>query len=121
VTGSHSRLRRPALWMAPDEPDQVLRLMQFRKEHPDVVIGTDEFGTWQARIPEPDGETVVNRYRLCELLDRLDELTGQHDGQPGRRSRLARRRASGSLPLRPCCRVSVPGACGEKGRLPLGG
>ena len=55
MTGSHSRLRRPALWMAPDEPDQVLRLMQFRKEHPDMVIGTDEFGTWQARIPNQTG------------------------------------------------------------------
>ena len=82
MTGSHSRLRRPALWMAPDEPDQVLRLMRFRKEHPDVVIGTDESGTWQARIPEPNGETVINRHLLRELLDKLDELTG---GQPGGR------------------------------------
>jgi hypothetical protein len=27
------------------------------------------------------GETVVNRYRLCELLDKLDELTGGHPGR----------------------------------------
>jgi transcriptional regulator with XRE-family HTH domain len=42
------------------------------------------FGTWQARIPEPDGETVITRYTLRELLDKLDELTTGHDGRPGR-------------------------------------
>lgn len=81
MSGRQSRQRRPALWMAPDEPDQVLRLMQFRREHPDVVIGTDEFGTWQGRIPEPNGEMVTNRHLLRELLDRLDELTGPKAGQ----------------------------------------
>jgi hypothetical protein len=28
----------------------------------------------QARIPELDGETVITRYTLRELLDKLDEL-----------------------------------------------
>ena len=42
------------------------------------------FGTWQARIPEPDGETVITRYTLRELLDKLDELTTGHDRRPGR-------------------------------------
>ena len=37
----------------------------------------------QARIPEPDGETVITRYTLGELLDRLDELTTGPNGQPG--------------------------------------
>jgi len=63
----------------PDEPDQVLRLRDFRAARPDVIIGPGGFGTWQARIPEPDGETVTTRYTLRELLDRLDELTGQQD------------------------------------------
>jgi hypothetical protein len=40
------------------------------------------FGTWQALIPEENGETVVSRHRLCELLDRLDVLTGQDHDQP---------------------------------------
>ena len=47
-----------------------------------MIIGTGEFGTWEGRIPEPAGETVTTRYTLRELLDRLDELTGQRPGQP---------------------------------------
>ena len=81
MSGSHARAGRPALRLAQSEPDQVPRLLAFRAAHPDVIIGAGEFGTWQARIPEPNGETVVNRYRLCELLDRLDELTGGHPGR----------------------------------------
>jgi hypothetical protein len=43
-----------------------------------VIIGTDEFGNWQARIPEPNGETfVVARHRLRELLDKLSALTSK--------------------------------------------
>ena len=72
-----------ALGIAPDEPDQVLRLGRFREEHPGVIIGDGGFGTWQARIPESDGETVITRYTLRELLDRLGELTEGHGGQPG--------------------------------------
>jgi hypothetical protein len=73
---------RPALSIVPDEPDQVIRLARFRLEHPDVIAGPGEFGTWQALIPEPDGETVITRHTLRELLDKLDKLTGQHDGEP---------------------------------------
>ncbi len=75
-------MSRPALRLAAAEPDQVPRLLAFRAEHPAVIIGPGEFGTWQALIPEDNGETVVSRHRLCELLDKLDELTGQHPGQP---------------------------------------
>jgi hypothetical protein len=64
--------------LVPDEYDQVLRLQAFRTAHPEVVIGDGGFGTIQARIPEPDGETVITRYRLAELLDKLDELTDEH-------------------------------------------
>jgi hypothetical protein len=78
-----AELRRLVLGLAPDEPDQVHRLARFRREHPGVIIGSGEFGTWQARIPEPDGETVTTRYTLRELLDRLDELTAEQDVQPG--------------------------------------
>ena len=77
MSGGHAWLARPALGLVPDEPDQVPRLLAFRKAHPDVIIGDGGFGTWQARIPAPNGETVVTRYRLVELLDRLDEVTGQ--------------------------------------------
>ena len=62
---------------------RTLRLGRFREEHPDVIIGDGGFGTWQARIPKSDGETVITRYTLRELLDRLGELTEGHGGQPG--------------------------------------
>jgi hypothetical protein len=77
---------RPALRQVADEPCQVMRLQAFRTAHPDVIIGTAEFGTWQALILEPNGETVITRHTLRALLDKLDMLTGQRrepDGDPG--------------------------------------
>jgi hypothetical protein len=83
MSAFRARLMASALGIAPDEPDQVLRLGRFREEHPDVIIGDGGFGTWQARIPESDGETVIAWYTLRELLDGLGELTEGHGGQPG--------------------------------------
>jgi hypothetical protein len=73
---------RPALRGVADEPDQVPRLREFRAAHPDVVIGTDGFGNWQGRIPEPNGETVITRYTLKPLLDKLEELTSEGHAEP---------------------------------------
>jgi hypothetical protein len=39
-----------------------------------VIVGDGGFGTIQALIPGPDGGTVITRYVLRELLDKLDEL-----------------------------------------------
>ena len=75
MTGEHAGMSRPALWLVREELDQVLRLQAFRAAHPEVIIGDGGFGVWQARIPEPDGERIISRYTLCELLDKLDELT----------------------------------------------
>jgi hypothetical protein len=78
---------RPALSVvAGGEPDQMPRLRAFRQQYPELVIGTLGFGgAWQARIPERDGETVLTRYLLKDLLDRLAELLGEpgywKDGQ----------------------------------------
>ena len=44
-----------------------------------MIIGDGGFGTWQARIPQPHGETVITRYILRELLDKLDELIPRND------------------------------------------
>jgi len=52
----------------------VIRLQHFRQAHPDVITGDGGFGTMQARIPEPNGENVITRYSLRELLDKLDDL-----------------------------------------------
>jgi len=70
--GSHAR--PAAARMARAEPDQVPRLLAFRAAHPRVIIGAAEFGTWQAIISHPNGETVTSRYTLRELLDKLDDL-----------------------------------------------
>ena len=59
------------------EPGEVFRLAAFRDAHPQVIIGDGGFGTWQARIPGENGETVTTRHTLGELLDRLGELTGE--------------------------------------------
>ncbi len=72
----------PALRLVREEPDQVLRLQAFRAAHPDVIIGDFGFGVWQARIPEPNGEHVISRYTLRELLDKLAELTGGPPRRP---------------------------------------
>lgn len=82
MSAFRTRLTASALGIASDEPDQVLRLGRFREEHPDVIIGDGGFGTWQARIPERDGETVITRYTVRELLDKLGELTAGRDGRP---------------------------------------
>lgn len=66
---------RPWLSLVRDEPDQVLRLARFRDEHPGVLV-REGLGYWQAQIPEPAGETVLTRYTLRELLDKLDTMTG---------------------------------------------
>lgn len=68
-----SRLARLALRTVPDEPDQVIRLRCFRKDHPGVSIYTG-LGYWQARVPDANGETIVTRFLLQELLDKLDTI-----------------------------------------------
>lgn len=65
---------RSGLRLVPDELDQVVRLARFKAAHPDVIVGDGGFGTLQARIPKPDGEIVITRYTLHELLDKLGEL-----------------------------------------------
>jgi hypothetical protein len=83
VSGFGIRLVRHGLPGALGEPDQLLCLARYRAAHPEVIIGDGGFGTVQARLPEPDGETVITRCALRELLDRLDELTTGPNDQPG--------------------------------------
>ena len=83
MTGFAAGLARHGMPSALGEPDELFRLSRFRAAHPEVIIGDGGFGTVQARIPEPDGETVVTRYTLGELLDKLDQLTAEQNNQPG--------------------------------------
>ncbi len=78
----HAGMSRPALRFAREELDQIFRLQAFRAAHPEVIIGDGGFGVWQARIPEPNGEHVISRYTLCELLDKLDELAIEQPNRP---------------------------------------
>ena len=79
VGGTGDAPIRSGLHLIPDELGQVMRLARFRTRRPDVIIGDGGFGTMQARIPESAGETVITRYSLRELLDKLDELLGGED------------------------------------------
>jgi hypothetical protein len=89
--------------VAAAEEDQLARLTSFRAAHPEVVIGDLGFGkVWQARIPEheEDGESVVTRYTLRELLDQLTVifpgLEGPRGALPlGRRAPGGRARPAG--------------------------
>ena len=65
------------LQLAPVEPEQSARLAAYRIAYPIVVIQPGQFATWEARIPEPAGETVVVRHTLRDLLDRLGELLSE--------------------------------------------
>jgi len=78
VTGGYGEMSGRALRLVREEPDPVLRLQAFWAAHPDVIIGDGGFGVWQACLAEPDGERVISRYTLRELLEKLDELTGKH-------------------------------------------
>ena len=82
MSGFGIELVRHGLPGALGEPDQLLRLARFRAAYPEVIIGDGGFGTVHALLPEPDGETVITRYTLRKLLDRLDELTTGPNGQP---------------------------------------
>lgn len=73
MTGGYAEMSGRALRLIREEPDQVLRLQAFRVAHPEVIIGDGGFGVWQARIPEPNGEHVISRHTLRELLDKLDD------------------------------------------------
>lgn len=60
------------------DPGQAARLARFRRAHRHVAVGTlTADGPWQARIPRADGETVVTRYDLGDLLDELDVQLGE--------------------------------------------
>jgi 2'-5' RNA ligase len=53
--------------------DQVPRRMAYEAAHPHVTI-TYHRTYWQAVVREQGGETVVSRYELKALLDKLESL-----------------------------------------------
>lgn len=59
--------------------DQVPRRLAYEAAHPEVKI-TYNGPYWKAVIPEDQGETVITRYDLRQLLDKLESLE-QPDGR----------------------------------------
>ena len=63
----------PMLSMGLDGQD--IRLAVFRAANPHIIIGAgDGYKWWQAQIVEPDGETVITRDHLSDLLDELESM-----------------------------------------------
>ena len=53
----------------PLQPEDLIRLDVFRRDHPGVMIG-EEFGSWHAGAP---AAWSLGRETLTGLLDALDE------------------------------------------------
>jgi hypothetical protein len=51
--------------------DQVVRLEEFRKEHPDIEVSY-RVSYWEAVTKQENGETIITRYELGDLLDKLE-------------------------------------------------
>jgi hypothetical protein len=57
----------------PEFVDQVPRRQAYEAAHPDVEI-TYHGPYWKALITEETGQTVITRYELKDVLDRLEAL-----------------------------------------------
>ena len=65
-----------------DYVDQVPRKLAYERAHPDVTINCR--GThWQAIVPHVNGETVITRLSLRQLMDALNKLSEPAAGGGG--------------------------------------
>lgn len=70
----------PAIRLTHEDHATLTRLERFQREHPGIEIHPG-LGFWQAIIPEDTGSTIITRYTLTALLDRLDVIVnGESDG-----------------------------------------
>jgi len=70
----------------PDYVDQVPRRMAYEAAHPNVeILYLGPY--WQAIIREDNGQTIITRHELRNLLDKLEALdaedSNEQPGQPG--------------------------------------
>jgi hypothetical protein len=56
-----------------DDFDHLPRKRAFEAQHPEAFIGMIASGTWQARIRQKNGETVITRWYLRDLMDELEK------------------------------------------------
>ena len=62
--------------------DQVPRRLEYEAAHPCVeILYLGPY--WQAIIREKGGQTIITRYTLRALLDKLESLEAADDGKPG--------------------------------------
>jgi hypothetical protein len=60
----------------PDYTDQVPRRLEYEAGHPNVeIIYLGRY--WQAIVREDDGQTIITRYHLRQLLDKLETLDAE--------------------------------------------
>ena len=81
VTGNYGGTSWRELRLAREELDQVLRLRSVPGRAPGGDHRRRRVRGVAGSCPKPDGEHVISRYTLRELLDKLDELTGEHRSQ----------------------------------------
>lgn len=58
----------------------LTRLERFQRDHPGIQVHSG-LGFWQAIIPEDTGSTIITRYTLTVLLDKLNAVLGTPDAQ----------------------------------------
>jgi hypothetical protein len=63
----------PTVRLTHEDYATLTRLEQFQRAHPGIEIHSG-LGYWQAIIPEDNGSTIITRYGLRALLDKLDEV-----------------------------------------------
>ncbi len=64
----------------PEYVDQVLRRAAYEAAHPNVeILYLGPY--WQAIIREGEGQTIITRYELRGLLDKLESLDGPSAGK----------------------------------------
>ena len=66
--------------MSGDEIADRIRVDELRSQG--VTIGA-EFGAWNASVPQVDGERVLARYTLPELLTDVDDILAGGDPRAG--------------------------------------
>ena len=65
----------------PGYVDQVPRRAAYEAAHPNTEISYHG-GWWQAIIREDTGQTIITRYELKQLLDKLESLDTEDGAGP---------------------------------------
>jgi len=74
---SGTQARPPAQDADGDTPaDPAIRLKRIRQEHPDIRIIVRS--PCEALIPEPNGQRVIVRWDLGDLLDEVEKRLAAH-------------------------------------------